>query len=475
MLIRCPQCQYANHVEADATKPRIVCARCATVISVEFLSNQSVPPIADTSGAGQTPSEPLFMKTPESPLDLDSLLNTPVETAPDQNVQIPLQAPAPVLGSPVVQTPSQVMENRWDNEEILEIPRASTLSEQTTENPLAIDDLFGLAPAQNEVLEPDVEYPISAGVEPGGEDLFKTTEATTLGAAAGSFASHETREDLLESPFLEETQNYSSPALETVPPADADSPTHPKPSVFAQDSYVRSASNTYVMATPDQNNKGRLAKVFLAAALCFALLGIGYFALSGLVKDWLGLRKQQIASASPVPAASGAPSSVAGTGASPAASGTNAKSASPSVAPTSSPVASASVKATATPTATATPATAPGSASTATNQAAATKATPTPPPAKTGTSGHSVGAADGSLAIQVASFKSAGEAQQAISRLKSAGVEARMVKADVPGMGIRFRVQAGRFTNETDASKYASELRAKGVARDFIVTGYQNQ
>jgi cell division protein FtsN len=79
------------------------------------------------------------------------------------------------------------------------------------------------------------------------------------------------------------------------------------------------------------------------------------------------------------------------------------------------------------------------------------------------------------LAIQVASYKSAGEAQQTVSRLKSAGVEARVVKADVPGKGTWFRVQTGRFTSEAEAAKYAGELRTKGVTRDFIVTGYQNQ
>ena len=30
MLMRCSQCQYANHVETDTTKSRIICGRCAT-------------------------------------------------------------------------------------------------------------------------------------------------------------------------------------------------------------------------------------------------------------------------------------------------------------------------------------------------------------------------------------------------------------------------------------------------------------
>ncbi|MFN7931139.1 MAG: SPOR domain-containing protein, partial [Blastocatellia bacterium] len=234
-------------------------------------------------------------------------------------------------------------------------------------------------------------------------------------------------------------------------------------------------SNTYVMATPDQGNKGRLAKVFLAAALGFALLGVGYFALSGLVKDWLGLRNK-VASSSPAPAASRTATGTTVPSAVPSQSAatTNGKTASPSVA--ASAAASASAKPAASAAATAPPAT-PTPAPVSKPSPPATPAVaskPTPAPA-TGSSGHAVGASDGSLAVQVASFKSAGEAQQALSRLKSAGVDARIVKAEVPGIGTRFRVQAGRFTNESEASKYAGELRTKGVARDFIVTGYQNQ
>ena len=470
MMIRCPQCQYANHVEADATKPRIICARCATVISVEFHANPSVPPVVEVSREGQNPTERLFMKTPESPLDLDSLLNTPVEAAPGQ----PTPVPATVLDSPVVQTPAQVSENHWDHEEILDIPRATSLSGQNADNPLTIDDLLGTTPLSGEVLEPYAEYP-QTEIAPVPElDLLRAGTAT-FGAAVASSAHDEAADDVLaDYPVNEDQGDFANAGLDETA-AQEDTPfAPPRPSVFAQDSYVRSAGSTYVMATPDQNNKGRLAKVFLAAALGFALLGVGYFALSGLVKDWLGVRKQQIASGSPAPVASVAPTSAPSLAPSQTAS-SSTKTASPTVAASASPLATvaASVKPSATPTAAA--ATPTPKATTTPNQTAAAKPTPIPAPAKTGTSGHSVGASDGSLAIQVASFKSPGEAQQAASRLKSAGVEARVVKADVPGMGTRFRVQAGRFTNETEASKYAGELRAKGVARDFIVTGYQNQ
>lgn len=465
MLIRCSQCQYANHVEADATKPRVVCARCATIISVEFLSNHSVPPLSDLFEKGHHQSEPLFMKTPESPLDLDSLLSPSPETVTDQPISPVSPKPSSVFDSPVLETPSQISENRWDGEEILDIPRASSLSEQPTESPLAIEDLLSEPSSQEDILE---SYAAQSSAETGLAEEPERPGAVGAGAYENALtpATAEVSQEAETIP-AETSGNVPDAVLEEAAPKTT-APLPPKSSVFAQDSYLRNASNTYVMATPEQGNKGRLAKVFLAAALVFGLLGIGYFALSGLVKDWLGARKQ-VATGSPLPTASR--------------SGTNAgvPVASQSTTATSSPITaspSPSVAASASPTASLkaspSPAATPGNASSGTSQSAANKPTPTPATA-TGSSGHSVGATDGSLAIQIASFKSAGDAQQSVARLKSAGVEARVVKADVPGMGIRFRVQTGRFTNETEAAKYAGELRAKGVARDFIVTGYQNQ
>lgn len=466
MLIRCHQCQYANHVEADATKPRIVCARCATVISVEFLSNQTAPPLPDLFGQKQHQPESSFMKTPESPLDLDSLFNSPTESGPDQPIHAVSPATPSNFGMPVAETPIHSAENRWDGEEILEIPRASSAPDM--ENPLAIDDLLSAPPVQGEILEPYSDYtepsaPPSTqtgsgeGTYPFGSHILAETQpmeglATDLPSATGTSNSYEA-----VSP---------DSAAEETPPVPA------KPSVFAQDSYMRSPSNTYVMAQPDQNNKGRLAKVFLAAALLFALLGVGYFALSGLIKDWLGARRQ-VASNGPVPTAtvtttaSTSSSTQGSTASSPA---TKKPSASPSASASTTATLAASAKPSPSATATATPA----NISKTSNQNAANKPTPTPA-ATTGNSGHAVGAGDGSLAIQLASYKSAGEAQRMMSKLKSAGVDARMVKAEVAGKGTWFRVQTGRFTNEGEASKYAGELRAKGVTRDFIVTGYQNQ
>lgn len=471
MLMRCPQCQYANQVEADTTKPRIICGRCATVIPVEILSQHStslgtslgvspgVPPVTEPRGAGPTPFESPFMKTPESPLDLDSLLQAPLDTASEPPAPVVPASPSSAFGAPLVE-PLPGSEFSWDNEEILDIPRASAANAQNTENPLALDDLLSTSSTSGEVLDayppPPLNSPAAFPSAPGASVYDRPFGESTFG--------QESNTPPLAG-YTESSHDYTAGEAASMATEPASS------SVFAQDSYVRNAANTYVMATPEAGNKGRLAKVFLAAALAFGLLGIGYFSLSGLVKDWLGLRKQ-VASASPTPASSRAVATIPSAVPSQSVATASSKTASPSVAASAAASASAKPSPTAPP-ATPTPAAA-SKPSPAASKSSPVPTKPTPAPA-TGSSGHAVGAGEGSLAVQVASFKAVGEAQQALSRLKSAGVEARIVKAEVPGMGTRFRVQAGRFTNEADASKFAGQLRAKGVARDFIVTGYQNQ
>lgn len=77
----------------------------------------------------------------------------------------------------------------------------------------------------------------------------------------------------------------------------------------------------------------------------------------------------------------------------------------------------------------------------------------------------------GNLTVQVGSFKDQGEANDRAARLKSAGAtDARVVKVDIPGKGVWYRVQVGGFASREEAMSYGGQLRSKGVASDFIVT-----
>jgi cell division septation protein DedD len=77
----------------------------------------------------------------------------------------------------------------------------------------------------------------------------------------------------------------------------------------------------------------------------------------------------------------------------------------------------------------------------------------------------------GNLTVQVGSFRDQAEANERAARLKSAGAaDARVVKVEIPGKGVWYRVQVGGFSSREEAMSYGGQLRSKGVASDFIVT-----
>jgi cell division septation protein DedD len=97
----------------------------------------------------------------------------------------------------------------------------------------------------------------------------------------------------------------------------------------------------------------------------------------------------------------------------------------------------------------------------------------TKPAAEVPLSGHSVKPGEGSLTIQVGSYNNLAEANARVAQLRLAGVEARVVKAEIPGRGTWYRLHAGRFTSRQEATRYATQLKAKGAVKDFLVTPFQ--
>jgi SPOR domain len=76
----------------------------------------------------------------------------------------------------------------------------------------------------------------------------------------------------------------------------------------------------------------------------------------------------------------------------------------------------------------------------------------------------------GNLTLQVGAYVKLAHASERAAQLQSAGVRARVVKAEVPGQRVHYRIVAGRFTSSDEARRYGQQLRAKGAVRDFIVT-----
>lgn len=76
------------------------------------------------------------------------------------------------------------------------------------------------------------------------------------------------------------------------------------------------------------------------------------------------------------------------------------------------------------------------------------------------------------LTIQVGSFKDQGEADSIASSLNAAtNGEFHVVKAEIPGLGIWYRVQrVSGFASREAAMSYGNQLRARNLIPDFIVT-----
>jgi cell division protein FtsN len=81
----------------------------------------------------------------------------------------------------------------------------------------------------------------------------------------------------------------------------------------------------------------------------------------------------------------------------------------------------------------------------------------------------------GNFTVQVGSYNNAAQADERAGHLRSSGVEARVVRADIPRRGTWYRVQAGSFASREDAARYAAELKGKGAADDSIITELRGQ
>jgi photosystem II stability/assembly factor-like uncharacterized protein len=75
--------------------------------------------------------------------------------------------------------------------------------------------------------------------------------------------------------------------------------------------------------------------------------------------------------------------------------------------------------------------------------------------------------------VQIASAPSETEARSLVADLKSNGIEAYWVKAEVPGKGVRYRVRIGRYKTQADAKAAGDRAMGKNLINEFIVTIYE--
>jgi len=76
----------------------------------------------------------------------------------------------------------------------------------------------------------------------------------------------------------------------------------------------------------------------------------------------------------------------------------------------------------------------------------------------------------GTYTIQVGSFTDDSPAAALTQQLKDKGYHAYVIKSDVPGMGVRWRVRVGHFKNRVEAQRVAQRLQKKEGLSFFLAT-----
>jgi hypothetical protein len=75
--------------------------------------------------------------------------------------------------------------------------------------------------------------------------------------------------------------------------------------------------------------------------------------------------------------------------------------------------------------------------------------------------------------VQIKASPNKAEAEEEVRQLKAKNISAYIVKSDVPGKGVFYRVRAGVFATRNDANRFGADLQQRGVVSEFFVTNYE--
>jgi hypothetical protein len=79
----------------------------------------------------------------------------------------------------------------------------------------------------------------------------------------------------------------------------------------------------------------------------------------------------------------------------------------------------------------------------------------------------------GRFAIQFGAYPSHDEADTKLAQLKAQGIPAYIVKSNVPGKGVFYRVRTGNFPSRAAADQSGQKLKAQGAVADYYVAAYE--
>jgi cell division septation protein DedD len=419
MRVICPKCQFEN--QADQSASRVVCARCATIIDVGMGLESNY---GANYGGGHGNA---------SPGSTGGGFGGNYSGNYEQTIRPGAYPPAPASRPQLPEGDVYATRIDDDFDDVLDIPRPNTQlqSYQYNDNTPAFDDVFS-TPGSYETMV-DSRQP----AQPYQADNFQGNPYQQSSYQQNAYqANPYDNNPTFDSP------NYGAPQQDPefmgwpVLPEDTTDPGIPPTSAFSKRSSLL---------------KGALALVLFGAVALFAYSWLGGGGKTTKPKQVV-VEGEQGGDATQTATNTGAdkPTTVASNtvvGPSGSAPTVNVPTVNPVVPPPS-----------------VAPAT--GSKAGPTVLPPVKEAIKTPPPeAPTATTPNR-----GNITIQAGSYNDQAQANDRVAKLKAANETARIVPVNLPGKGMWYRVQIGRFASREQAASYANQLRAKNLVQEFLVT-----
>jgi len=82
-------------------------------------------------------------------------------------------------------------------------------------------------------------------------------------------------------------------------------------------------------------------------------------------------------------------------------------------------------------------------------------------------------AQSGRYTVQLEAAQTQADAEERVKELKAKGVEAYILKIQVPGKGTFFRVRVGTFPNANEARQFGASLKQQGLVPDFFIAPFE--
>jgi hypothetical protein len=75
--------------------------------------------------------------------------------------------------------------------------------------------------------------------------------------------------------------------------------------------------------------------------------------------------------------------------------------------------------------------------------------------------------------VQLEAAPTVEAAQERVKQFQAQGLDAYIVKSQVPGKGTFYRIRVGMFPNQAEARKYGTDLQKQGIVSEFFIAAYE--